>query len=90
MRLYIFRGLDAERVPWNVTHAIVDESVTIIKEGAFYACRRHLVSIIMGDNGTSRHSTSFVMTHPSQLGGSMTTSMELATHLNFNPTRFMT
>ena len=49
MKLYIYQGLDKERVPRDVTHAIVDDSVTIIKEGAFQGCT-HLISIIMGDN----------------------------------------
>ena len=49
MKLYIYRGLGWERVPKDVTHAIVDESVTIIKRFAFYACT-HIVSVIMGDN----------------------------------------
>ena len=49
MKLYIYRGLDGERVPKDVTHVIVDDSVRIIKKNAFYNCA-HLVSIIMGDN----------------------------------------
>ena len=49
MKLYIYQGLDNEEVPKDVTHVIVDNSVTIIKREAFLECRR-LVSVIMGDN----------------------------------------
>eukprot|EP01083_Nonionella_stella_P237860 834053_1 len=49
MKLYIYRGLDKEKVPKDVTHVIVDNSVTIIKKEAFCQCK-HLVSIIMGDS----------------------------------------
>ena len=49
MKLYLYRGLDGEIVPKDVTHVIVDDKVTIIKEKAFYECG-HLVSIMMGDN----------------------------------------
>eukprot|EP00554_Chaetoceros_debilis_P011175 CAMPEP_0194109420 /NCGR_PEP_ID=MMETSP0150-20130528/8911_1 /TAXON_ID=122233 /ORGANISM="Chaetoceros debilis, Strain MM31A-1" /LENGTH=201 /DNA_ID=CAMNT_0038798367 /DNA_START=65 /DNA_END=667 /DNA_ORIENTATION=+ len=49
MRLHIYHGLDGEIVPKDVTHVIVDNSVTVIKKWAFYECR-HLVSLIMGDS----------------------------------------
>jgi len=49
MKLYIYRGLDNEEVPRDVTHVIVDRSVTVIKEKAF-SKYEHLVSVIMGDN----------------------------------------
>ena len=49
MKLYIYHGLDNKNVPEDVTHVIIDNSVTIIKKMAFCGCV-HLVSIIMGDN----------------------------------------
>jgi hypothetical protein len=49
MKLYIYRGLDKEKVPKDVTHVIVDSSVTVIKFYAFHQCK-YLVSVIMGDN----------------------------------------
>jgi len=49
MRLHIYHGLDGEIVPKDVTHVIVDNSVTVIKKSAFFRCK-HLVSLIMGDN----------------------------------------
>ena len=49
MRLHIYHGLNGEIVPKDVTHVIVDSSVTVIKKQAFYDCI-HLVSLIMGDN----------------------------------------
>ena len=49
MRLYIYRGLDAEKVSKDATHIIVDVDVTIIKERAFYYCT-HLLSVTMRDN----------------------------------------
>jgi len=49
MKLYIYRGLKNEKVPKDVTHVIVDSSVTVIREGAFYHCDL-LVSVIMGSN----------------------------------------
>ena len=49
MKLYIYQGLEHEKVPKDVTHVIVDSSVTVIKSHAFSWCR-HLVSVIMGDN----------------------------------------
>ena len=49
MKLYIYRGLDGEIVPKDVTHVIVDSRVTVIKKEAFSWCEL-LVSIIMGDN----------------------------------------
>jgi len=49
MRLHIYHGLDNENVPKDVTHVIVDNSVTVIKRKAFCECR-HLVSLTMGDN----------------------------------------
>ena len=50
-RLHLYRGFskEVEKVPRDVTHVIVDDSVTIIKKDAFYWCK-HLVSVIMGDN----------------------------------------
>jgi len=50
MRLHIYHGLDDEEIPKDVTHVIVDSSVTVIKEGAFYRCHKYLVSVIMGDD----------------------------------------
>eukprot|EP00554_Chaetoceros_debilis_P012065 CAMPEP_0194119548 /NCGR_PEP_ID=MMETSP0150-20130528/39903_1 /TAXON_ID=122233 /ORGANISM="Chaetoceros debilis, Strain MM31A-1" /LENGTH=42 /DNA_ID= /DNA_START= /DNA_END= /DNA_ORIENTATION= len=35
MILHIYHGLDNEEVPEDVTHVIVDSSVTVIKENAF-------------------------------------------------------
>ena len=49
MKHYIYRGLDNEKVPKDVTHVIVDNSVTVIKKEAFFYCF-HLVCVIMGDN----------------------------------------
>eukprot|EP01083_Nonionella_stella_P047353 126735_1 len=49
MKPYLYLGLDDEQVPDSVTHVIVDESVTAIKQSAFDGCY-HLVSIIMRDN----------------------------------------
>ena len=49
MKLYIYQGLDEEKVPKDVTHVIVDNSVTVIKWEAFYLCK-HLVCLIMGDS----------------------------------------
>ena len=43
-----YLGRDDEEVPKDVTHVIVDESVTIIKKFAFYKCKR-LVCLIMRD-----------------------------------------
>ena len=45
MKLYIYRGggLDDEefQVPRDVTHVIVDDSVTVIKEEVFHGCISH-------------------------------------------------
>jgi hypothetical protein len=49
MKLYIYHGFDDETVPDDVTHVIVDESVTTIKKEVFLMCSQ-LVSVIMGDN----------------------------------------
>lgn len=49
MRLYIYHGLDNEKVPEDITHAIIEESVTIIKAKDFRACK-DLVSVIMDSN----------------------------------------
>jgi len=49
MKLHIYHGLDGEIVPDDVTHVVVDNSVTVIKKKAFENCGL-LVSIIMGDN----------------------------------------
>uniref|UniRef100_A0A7S3Q5T2 Leucine-rich repeat domain-containing protein n=1 Tax=Chaetoceros debilis TaxID=122233 RepID=A0A7S3Q5T2_9STRA len=49
MILYSYRGDHDERVPSNVSHVIIEESVTTIKEEAFYNCHS-LVSVIMGDS----------------------------------------
>ena len=49
MKLHIYHGLDGEIVPKDVTHVIVDNSVTVIKKWAFDECT-HLVCLIMGDN----------------------------------------
>eukprot|EP01083_Nonionella_stella_P099060 278600_1 len=53
MILHYYHGLDndEEKVPKDVTHVIVDDSVTVIKECAFFKCKQ-LVSFIMGDTGT--------------------------------------
>ena len=48
-KLYLYRGLDNEKVPKDVTHVIVDDFVTVIKKNAFYQCEL-LVSLIMGDS----------------------------------------
>lgn len=48
MRLHIYQGLDNEKVPKDVTHVIVDNSVAIIKAKAFMNCTQ-LVSVIMSD-----------------------------------------
>eukprot|EP01083_Nonionella_stella_P084398 233627_1 len=51
MKLYYYRGL--EHAPLDVTHVIVDDSVTAIKDDAFYHGEdgnSNLVSVIMGDN----------------------------------------
>jgi hypothetical protein len=49
MKLYLYRALFGEEVPKDVTHVIIDHSVTTIKKEAFYKCY-DLVSVIMGDN----------------------------------------
>ena len=52
MKLYIYRGLGKrqnEKVPWDVTHVIVDSNVTVIRKNAF-SNHIHLVSLIMVDN----------------------------------------
>ena len=49
MKLHIYRGLDDEEIPWDVTHVIIDNSVAVIEEEAFYG-RAYLVSVIMHDN----------------------------------------
>ena len=49
MKLYIYRGLENEKVPKDVTHVIVASSVTVIRKKAFDNCEL-LVSFIMGDN----------------------------------------
>ena len=49
MKLYIYQGLENEKVPKDVTHVIVASSVTVIKEWAFSHCEL-LVCVIMGDN----------------------------------------
>ena len=46
---YIIDKVHDENVPKDVTHVIVDDSVTIIKEEAFKECI-HLVSVIMVNN----------------------------------------
>ena len=48
MKLYIYRGLDDEEIPWDITHVIVENKVTVVKARAFFA-RMNLVSVIMGD-----------------------------------------
>lgn len=51
MRRYIYQGLDKEIIPWDVSHVVVDEGVTVIKECAFETSTgSHIVSVIMGDN----------------------------------------
>ena len=49
MRLYLYRGLDNERAPKDVTRVIIDDSITIIRGEAFCVCKS-LVSVIMGEN----------------------------------------
>ena len=49
MKLYIYYGLENEKVPKDVTHVIVDSSVKVIKKYAFKQCT-HLVSLIMRDS----------------------------------------
>ena len=49
MKLYIYLGIENEKVPKDVTHVIVASSVTVIKGYAFIDCEL-LVSVIMGDN----------------------------------------
>ena len=49
MKLYIYRGLENEKVPKDVTHVIVASSVTVIRKEAFFECKL-LVSVIMGGN----------------------------------------
>eukprot|EP01083_Nonionella_stella_P274970 933809_1 len=53
MILHYYHGLDndEEKVPKDVTHVIVDDSVTAIKDRAFFKCKQ-LVSFIMGDTCT--------------------------------------
>lgn len=48
MKLYIYRGLNDERVAKDVIHAIVEENVTIIKRRVFYTCKK--MPFAMGDN----------------------------------------
>ena len=48
MILYLYRGYINEEVPIDVTHAIIHDTVTSIKEQAFMECF-NLVSVIMGD-----------------------------------------
>ena len=45
MKLYIYHCLDNERVPEDMTHAIIGDCVTIIKGRAFYNHTR-LVSVM--------------------------------------------
>eukprot|EP00554_Chaetoceros_debilis_P015877 CAMPEP_0194125022 /NCGR_PEP_ID=MMETSP0150-20130528/59246_1 /TAXON_ID=122233 /ORGANISM="Chaetoceros debilis, Strain MM31A-1" /LENGTH=459 /DNA_ID=CAMNT_0038818811 /DNA_START=104 /DNA_END=1483 /DNA_ORIENTATION=+ len=49
MKLHIYYGLDDEEVPEDVTHVMIDNSVAVIKRGAFQRCY-HLVCVIMCDN----------------------------------------
>jgi len=42
-----------ENVPMDVTHVIVEESVTVIKKKAFYNCQ-HLVSVMMDNSAVRR------------------------------------
>ena len=49
MRLYIYQGLDNDKIPLDATHVIVDDSITVIKGKTFSKCK-HLVTVIMGDN----------------------------------------
>ena len=49
MRLYLYRGLDNERAPKDVTRVIIDDSITIIRGEALCVCKS-LVSVIMGEN----------------------------------------
>uniref|UniRef100_A0A7S3VGD5 Leucine-rich repeat domain-containing protein n=1 Tax=Chaetoceros debilis TaxID=122233 RepID=A0A7S3VGD5_9STRA len=51
MRVHIYRGLekDEERIPKDVTHVIIDKSVTVIRKRAFSG-RKRIISVIMADN----------------------------------------
>eukprot|EP01083_Nonionella_stella_P208374 756241_1 len=62
MRLYRYRCLDNEIAPRDITHAIVDDSVTTIKACAFFGCE-HLVSILMGNNVINIESEAFSECH---------------------------
>ena len=57
--------LEGEEVPDGVTHVIVDDSVTIIKEMTFYAWTcDHIVSVIMGDTNKLLRTKPFLWTQP--------------------------
>ncbi len=58
MILYWYRGLDDEIVPHHVTHILVHDSVTIIKQYAFEH-HYHLVCISMGANVTTIEAGAF-------------------------------
>lgn len=60
--LYRYLGLENEKIPKDVTHVIVDDSVTNINEWAF-CMRRRLVSVIMGDNVTTIQDNAFYKCH---------------------------
>ena len=49
MKLYIYRSLENEEVPKDITHVIVDSNVTVIMKRDFQCCEL-LVYVIMGDN----------------------------------------
>lgn len=60
MRIYYhYLGIDNEVVPKDVTHVMVDKSVTRIKREAFLDCV-FLVSAIMGDNVTEIEQFAFL------------------------------
>eukprot|EP00554_Chaetoceros_debilis_P015036 CAMPEP_0194111396 /NCGR_PEP_ID=MMETSP0150-20130528/10405_1 /TAXON_ID=122233 /ORGANISM="Chaetoceros debilis, Strain MM31A-1" /LENGTH=328 /DNA_ID=CAMNT_0038800813 /DNA_START=124 /DNA_END=1110 /DNA_ORIENTATION=+ len=46
---YRYLGSANEDIPWDVSHIIVDNSVTIIKKNAFSMCQ-NIESVIMGDS----------------------------------------
>ncbi len=49
MKLSVYRGLDLEEVLKDVTDAIADNRLAIIKEHAFFDCN-HIVSVIIANN----------------------------------------
>ena len=63
MKLYIYRGLDNEKVPKDIDpHVIIENGVATIKKDAFCRCK-HLVSIIMDDNVKTIEGYAFYCCH---------------------------